>query len=93
MTCGRGCCASFKEHIQGVTFASTGELSRVNAIEKQWDKDGAAYKRMRAQGLQPKDIDGCARLEAKANDTSELQIGRPLAKREVKAIQELQNAG
>lgn len=40
----------------------------VNATEKRWDADMAAYKRLRRDGVQPSGIDGCATLERVATD-------------------------
>lgn len=101
MSCSRGCCASFKEHIQNVTFSATAtpnrraDAVRVHETERQWEKDGDAYKRIRQQGLQPKSIDGCATLEKRADDVAELAAGRTLTKKEAKtwnSTQELVNA-
>lgn len=47
----------------------------MNAKEKRWDSDLPAYKRLRRNGVQPKGIDGSARLEAKANETIEVESG------------------
>lgn len=46
------------------------------ATEKNWSKDMPAYKRLRDQGYQPKQIDGCARLEQSALTVAEVE-GRP----------------
>lgn len=54
------------------------EAARIEATERQWDKDGDAYKRLRRDGLQPRDIDGCAALEAKANHPMEIAMGKTL---------------
>lgn len=43
--------------------------------EKKLAKDLDAYKRIRKQGLQPKGIDGCAELEAHANNRLEIEMG------------------
>lgn len=40
-----------------------------------WVRDMESYKRLRDQGLQPKRIDGSARLEAKASDRFEIEMG------------------
>lgn len=43
---------------------------------RNWDKDMPAYKRLRKNGLQPKQIDGSAELEKKANTKVEVETGR-----------------
>lgn len=52
------------------------EASRIAATERQWTTDGDAYKRLRADGLQPPGIDGSAVLEARANHPVEVAAGR-----------------
>jgi hypothetical protein len=46
-----------------------------SVMEKRWDKDMPAYKNLRKNGLQPRGIDGCAELEAKAVDRIEVEMG------------------
>jgi len=53
-------------------------VSNVEAREKRWAKDMPAYKRLRAQGLQPKSIDGSAHLEARAETRFEVESGQVL---------------
>lgn len=48
----------------------------VDQTEKRWDKDMAAYKRLRREGHQPKTLDGAAELEACANSRLEIRRGR-----------------
>ena len=50
----------------------------VEAREKRWAKDMPAYKRLRQQGLQPKGIDGAAKIEAKAETRFEVESGQIL---------------
>lgn len=52
---------------------SIGALRRTDP--RGWVRDMEAYKRLRDQGLQPKRIDGSARLEAKASDRFEVEMG------------------
>lgn len=54
------------------------EAESVDAREKRWQKDMPAYKRLRQQGLQPKTIDGAARLEAEAETRFEVESGQLL---------------
>lgn len=50
----------------------------VDDREARWSKDMAAYKRMRHDGLQPRGIDGCAEIEARANTETEVSMGKIL---------------
>lgn len=69
MSCSRGCCESFKEHVRSVAVSAAATPTRrvatnaIEATERQWQVDGDAYKRLRRDGLQPNDIDGSAHLE------------------------------
>lgn len=47
--------------------------AHVNATERQWDRDMAAYKRLRRNGVQPPGIDGCAVLEQQATDRVQIE--------------------
>lgn len=62
--------------------------AETNARGAGWARDMAAYKTLRAQGLQPPQIDGSARLEH-ATDKFEVEAGHvftsPEARREVRA--------
>lgn len=49
------------------------QVAEVNNREKGWNKDMPAYKRLREQGLQPRQIDGSAVLEAKANEKWQIE--------------------
>lgn len=44
-------------------------------MEKRWDRDLAAYKRLRQQGLQPKTTRHAAQLEAQASTQREIEMG------------------
>jgi hypothetical protein len=44
--------------------------------QRALDKDAAAYRRLRKDGVQPKAIDGCARIEAGANHVAEVETNR-----------------
>ena len=51
----------------------------VVAIDKKeggWKVDIPAYRRLRKQGLQPKSIDGSARIEARAETKAEVELGK-----------------
>jgi hypothetical protein len=49
--------------------------AEINATESRWQKDMPAYKRLRADGLQPKQIDGCANIEKKAKESWQVETG------------------
>jgi hypothetical protein len=59
-----------------VSSAGGARAARLNATEKQWDRDGEAYKRMRKDGLMPHDLDGAARWEASDASRFEIEAGR-----------------
>lgn len=71
---GRGC-------IRSVSFAPTAMPNRHPravegvAMDSKWDADMPAYKRLRANGIQPQHIDDCAELEGRANDQFEVEMG------------------
>ena len=48
---------------------------QINQTESQWDKDMGAYKRLRADGLQPRKIDGSAEVESKAEEAWQVETG------------------
>lgn len=58
----------------GTIQINPGEQSLQTRAEAQWDNDIPAYKRMRANGLQPPRTAGCAYLEA--NATTEYEVTR-----------------
>jgi hypothetical protein len=51
-------------------------VAETNQRAKNWDKDMPAYKRLRQNGLQPRNIDGAAALEARAETAAQVE-GRP----------------
>ena len=50
-------------------------VAEVNQTESNWNKDMPAYKRLRADGLQPKRIDGAAEVERKAKEAWQVETG------------------
>lgn len=56
--------------------------AQVKATEQRWEDDMPAYRRLRANGIQPRGIDGCAELEAKAADRFEVETGHVFKTRE-----------
>lgn len=59
-----------------------GEAVATNDREARWQKDMPAYKALRAQGIQPRQIDGAHELTAKATDRFEVEIGHVLKTKE-----------
>lgn len=53
---------------RGSARAQTG-----NELERAWDKDMHAYKRLRGNGVQPPRIDGAAVREATANTRADVE--------------------
>ena len=48
-------------------------VMQANQTEAGWNKDMPAYKRLRQQGYQPAQIDGCAKLEQTATSVAEVE--------------------
>lgn len=65
------------------------EAIRVDTTERHWDKDMAAYKRLRNDGHQPRTIDGCDRLEATAVSNWQVKTGQPHPDNRVNEAQEM----
>ena len=67
--------------VSGISFGANESTTRgaqvaaTNQTAKNWEKDMPAYKRLRADGLQPKSIDGAAALESKAKEAWQVQTG------------------
>lgn len=57
--------------------------------DKAFSKDGPAYKRLRKEGLQPKQIDGCAKVEQLAESRVEVEAMKPLNKRKRDAFEQV----
>ena len=60
--------------LAAVHWALPGAASGV-AKDKRWDRDMAAYSRLRRDGVQPKGIDGSADIEKRATDNFEVDMG------------------
>jgi hypothetical protein len=57
------------------TTSRGARVAEVNQTERNWNKDMPAYKRLRANGLQPKKIDGSAEVEKKAQESWQVETG------------------
>lgn len=82
MGCGKPCkCESYRAHLLSVGIAATAMPSRKGAVavteakERTLHRDRDAYKRLRQDGLQPPQIDGCAQLEQRATTATEVESG------------------
>jgi len=51
------------------------QVEQTNKVERNWQKDMPAYKRLRKEGLQPKRIDGSAEVEKKAEHKWQVETG------------------
>jgi hypothetical protein len=49
------------------------QVAKINEREKGWNKDMPAYKRLREQGLQPRQIDGASVLESRATERWQIE--------------------
>lgn len=95
MPCSRGCCPTQGAHYRSITISASAtptrkvEVARIDAKERQWDRDMPAYKRLRKEGLQPKSIDGSAKFEQRAETAGEVESGTLLNKRQRKQLREV----
>lgn len=66
--------------VETVTTYAVGERGRHTAIsdstDREWHKDMDAYSRFKAQGVQPRKITGCDKLEATAMGTWHVETGQ-----------------
>lgn len=77
------CTLTFREHLLGIGVAPSAtptrgkgwHAARTNKKDAQFDKDSAAYRRLRKEGLQPRNIDGSAALEQKAEVAEHVTTG------------------
>ena len=67
--------------VAGIRMATNSTTSRgaqvaaTNQTERNWKQDLPAYKRLRADGLQPKRIDGAANVERRAQESWQVETG------------------
>ncbi len=86
MACGHKCeCESYRDHLLSVGFAASampsrrGDVAATEAKEVVLRQDLDSYKRLRQDGLQPKRVDGSARLERHADHRLEVESGHLLS--------------
>lgn len=61
---------------------------QTDATERTWDRDRPAYKRLRANGMQPPHVDGAAKLETLADNDLEVNTGLRYGKIEERPVKE-----
>lgn len=94
MSCSRGCCASFREHVQSLRIGIVDQHKPYDngftpAQVAQEAKDIDAYKTLRSQGLQPADYAGCSELAKRATSETEISVGKLLPPPVVKAFEQV----
>ena len=70
-----GCRVSGVRMGTNTTTTRGAKVAEVNTTERNWNKDTPAYKRLRANGLQPKKIDGAANVEKRAQEGWQVETG------------------
>lgn len=78
------CTLTYSQHLAGVGLAAAATPNRhkedtLGALvrEKRWDRDMSAYKRLRADGMQPPQIDGSALREKQGTNEYDITT-RPI---------------
>ena len=75
------------------------DWSGSKAKERAKERDMAAYKRLRSEGIQPKSIDGAAKMEREASTSHEIKAGTLLQgpksekKRKERALNDVLGSG
>jgi len=64
----------------GALPSRMGHVVEIDQRERRWSRDMDAYRRLRADGLQPPRIDGAAVLEQEARTRYEVESGRILGR-------------
>ncbi len=75
MSCPRGCCETYREHLTSLRLGVTS--SQTQALRTE-DKDMDAFKRLVDSGVQPKQIAGSATLEREASTAFEVENAKIL---------------
>ena len=74
--CGHPCaCLSYRSHLLTIGVAISEGAAKVGRREDSLRSDLDAYKRLRADGLQPKGTSGAARIERHAEHAIEVESG------------------
>lgn len=73
------CRLSYREHLLSIAVSSAAIPTRrpstvnTNIRESRWQRDMAAYRRLRADGFQPPQIDGSRLREKEAKDAYDIE--------------------
>lgn len=89
MACPKGCCPDYRTHIHAIQVGTF--PTQPTYTDRKWDLDMAAYKRLRADGLQPKDITGAYTLEREARNEVEITLGHPVDSTTLSLLQDHPN--
>lgn len=74
--CGHPCgCPSYRSHLLTIGVAISEKAAKVDRRENLLRSDLDAYKRLRADGLQPKGTGGSAHIERHAEHAVEVESG------------------
>ena len=73
MTCAKGCCTTSAEHYRSLVMS--GSPSVQAKAQRREQSDLEAYRRLRADGLQPRSHVGAAALEKAAFTPNEIETG------------------
>lgn len=76
----------FKHKLRSVQFNPT--RAPQSLMERRWQRDMPAYKRLRDNGLQPRAIDGSADLETRASTQQEVEMGTIFQPEEMPKVRE-----
>ena len=69
----------YREHLLGIQFEGASEHAiEVRKRDRKLAVDGAAYRRLRKDGIQPKGVDNSAMLEKAMDHPIEAKLGRSL---------------
>ncbi len=79
----------FRHKLKSIQFSKV-RKSPQTLMEKRWERDMPAYQRLRRNGVQPKAIDGCAEIEARAMDQREIEIGHMIPKEVLGQVAEME---
>ena len=83
MACSHGCCPTNRDHWLSIGTTSAAMPSRGARVaatasrERALDRDLDAYQRLRRDGVQPRQIDGCAAVEKVATERHHIEGGPP----------------
>jgi hypothetical protein len=74
-------CVCYRCKLRSVQWGPVIDVAPQTAMERRWEADMPAYARLRADGLQPRHIDGSARLEATmADGQMDIDLGHLLSR-------------